>query len=705
MADIKLTIDGRETTSAPGTTVLEAARSLGIRIPTLCHVEGLPPSSSCFLCSVQIEGARTLSPSCAMPVSDGMVVTTDSEDIRASRKMALELLLSDHAGDCIAPCRAACPAGLDVDGFMNEIARGQIDRSMETIYEWLSLPGALGRICPRLCEESCIRCGYDEHGLAIAALHRYATDRNEQLMEPFVPPSGASTGKRVAIVGAGPAGLTAAFYLRQFGHAYTLFDAHAEPGGMLRYGIPGYRLPRAALDAEIQVIEHLGAEFQMNTRWGRDFHLPDLQRDFDAVFIGIGAQIPQGLRCEGEGFALPGIEFLRRVACGRDVDPGRRVVVIGGGSTAMDAARTALRLGADVQVLYRRSRKEMPCLLEEVEGAEEEGVAFEYLAAPVQLAQDGDSYRLVCQRMALGEPDSSGRRQPVPIPDSEFSVDCDTVIAATGQSVALQLAEKEGLEVTEWGIQADDWTLATNVDGVFAGGDAVLGADLAVRAVAAGRIAATSIDQHLTGKKVIGPLDHMSIAMKPVDDLERAELFREIEKSKRVQTTPLEMASRLTEFDEIDPGLEDEQAREESVRCMTCGCRKAGGCRLREHATEYGVEPYRFLGERRRFVQDTSHQDVVYEPGKCIMCNACVRIASEAGEALGLSAIGRGFDVTVSTPFNEPLSAALQKVAHRCAEACPTAALALRTSRSCDLASSGSERTKLYTISQATLGD
>jgi formate dehydrogenase major subunit len=495
----------------------------------------------------------------------------------------------------------------------------------------------------------------------------------------------------VAVVGAGPAGLTAAFYLQQKGHACTLFDAHSHAGGMLRYGIPEYRLPREALDAEIRVVEDLGATFRMGERWGRDFSLANLRRDHDAVFLGIGAQLSSSLRCEGEDLALSGIDFLHRVAEGDVPNLGRRVIVVGGGNTAMDAARTARRLGSEVRVVYRRTRAEMPCLMEEVEGAEAEGVELEFLAAPVRIepspeAGTGGALKVACQRMELGEPDESGRRRPVPVPGSEYEVYCDTVIAAVGQAVDREVAEAEGLELTGWGLAVDEKTLATNLPGVFAGGDAVLGADLAVRAVAAGRMAATSIHQHLSGETVTGPEEMMAIALRPVDDEEQAAIFRQIEQAERVPTPTLELELRMTTFDEVDRGLEDEQARREALRCLSCGCAKAGGCGLRRWATLYLADPYRFLGQRRRFQRDDSHPEVVYEPGKCIMCDACVRIAREAGEELGVSITGRGFDVSVAVPFGAPLSDGLRHAARRCAEACPTGAIALREGRACDLA-------------------
>ncbi|MEK7405758.1 MAG: FAD-dependent oxidoreductase [Acidobacteriota bacterium] len=687
---ISLTIDGRRVSVAPETTVLEAARLLDIRVPTLCHVPGIEPASSCFVCAVQVKGQRGLSPSCALPAAEGMEVATNSGAVRGARRVALELLLSDHAGECVAPCSARCPAGLDIPGFVREIAAGDVSRSMRIITERLALPGALGRICPRLCEQGCRRTEYDD-GLAIGPLHRYSADLDREAAGPYVPPRAPVTGKSVAIVGAGPAGLAAAYFLLQKGHACTLFDAEPEPGGMLRYGIPAFRLPKDALDAEIDAIRNLGAEFRMNSRWGRDFSLAGLRGGYDAVFLAIGAQRAQGLRCEGEELALSGVEFLRLVAAGNPPALGEHVLVVGGGNTAIDCARSAVRLGPrSVKVLYRRTRREMPCLMQEVEEAEAEGVVCEFLVAPARLERGGDHQLLLtCQHTALGAPDASGRRWPVPVEGFEQVIACSTVIAAIGQAVDRSVAEQEGLQVTGWGIAADERTLATNLPGVFAGGDSVLGADLAVRAVAAGRNAAASIDQFLRGETVVGEARSAAVVFRPVDDAERALIFRGIEMAARVPMPELDMERRLAGFDEVATGLSGTDAGREARRCLTCGCRKSDCCRVRMLATEYGADAGRFAGARRRFSQDTSHPEIVYEPGKCILCDACVRIAAAAGEALGLTAIGRGFDVTVAAPFGRPMSEALLKAALRCAEACPSGALALRSARSCDLGTCG----------------
>jgi formate dehydrogenase major subunit len=272
----------------------------------------------------------------------------------------------------------------------------------------------------------------------------------------------------------------------------------------------------------------------------------------------------------------------------------------------------------------------------------------------------------------------------VPVEGSEFALRCSTAIAAIGQSVERALAERDGLGVTAWGIAAEAGTLATNLPGVFAAGDAVLGADLAVRAVAAGRIAAASIHQYLTGQTVTGEPAIAGIAMQPVDDAERAAIFRAIESAARVRAPEIPMERRLASFDEVEHALPHSDAVREARRCLSCGCRKADCCLVRSLATEYDVDVYRFAGQRRRFSQDLSHPEIIYEPGKCISCDACVRIAAAAGEELGLAMIGRGFDVAVAVPFGRPLSEGLRHAAQQCAAACPTGALALRTARSCD---------------------
>jgi formate dehydrogenase major subunit len=676
---VRLVIDGREVQVEEGQTILEAARRLAIRIPTLCHVEGFEPAASCFLCAVQIEGKATLSPSCAIPAAEGMVVYTDTEEVRSSRKTALELLLSDHVGDCIGPCRTGCPARFDIPGFLTEVTAGNFRRSAEIASDYLTLPAALGRICPRLCEERCHRCETGE-SLSVGSLHRFAADRDMASENRYVPHKDRASGKRVAIVGAGPAGLTAAYHLLRRGHGAVIFDAHAEPGGMLRWGIPAFRLPRNVLDEEIDVIRILGGEFRMGRRLGRDFLLEDLRRDFDAVLLAIGAQGSRGLDCPGEELATPAIDLLAQVAGGEMPDIGNDVLILGGGNTAMDACRTAVRLGAEnVRVLYRRTRREMPCLMAEVEAAEAEGVRVETLVAPVRLQRTASRRLLLtCRQMVLGEPDESGRARPVPVPGSEFDLEASCVIAAIGQTVEAAGLGAEGLRLSRRGIAANPGTLTTSMDGIFATGDAVTGADLAVRAVAGGRLAAVSIDQYLGGRPVHGDPEMVSVLMGMLDERELAEFFRGIEEGPRAPMPELKAGERVRGFDEVELGFTAEVAQREAGRCMQCGCWKATNCLLRQVATEYGADPLRFAGARRKFHRDTQHPEVVYEPGKCILCGACVTAAAEAGDGLGIAIVGRGFEAVVAVPLRGTLIDALPSAARKVAQVCPTGAFALK---------------------------
>jgi formate dehydrogenase major subunit len=611
-----------------------------------------------------------------------MVVETDSDEVRDSRRTALELLLSDHVGDCVGPCTTACPARFDIPGFLGKVVGGEVAEAASIASDFLTLPAALGRVCPRLCEQRCHRCDADD-AVSIGALHRFAADSDQATPSRYVPRRAPATGKHVSIVGAGPAGLTAAYHLLRGGHDVTVIDAHEEPGGMLRYGIPAFRLPPDVLAREISVISTLGGRFRMGTRLGRDVTLDQLRRESHAVFLGVGAQASRGLDCPGEELARPAVDVLAEVASGGRPALGRRVVVVGGGNTAMDVARTAIRLGAEVTVLYRRTRREMPCLMAEVEAAEAEGVALETLVAPVGLERCDEGLRLTCQRMRLGTPDLQNRPRPVPIPGSEFAIEASTVVSAVGQVVEASALESSGLRLTPRGISVDPVTLATSLDGVFAGGDGVTGADLAVRAVAAGKLAAASITQYLEGRPVVGHPEMIAVVMGKLEDRELAEFYRGIEQGTRVVPSHLPVPERVCGFDEVEPVLAPDVAREEARRCMGCGCYKATTCDLRRYATEYGADPTRYTGSRRRFSRDDSHPDVVYEPGKCILCGACVAVAVRAGQGLGLAIVGRGFDATVSVPLQGTLVEALPDVAREVAAVCPTGAFALKGEGGC----------------------
>ena len=659
---ICLTIDGREVEVDEGASILDAARKLGIDLPTLCHQDGLEPVGSCFLCVVEVEGLNRLVPSCTARAEDGMAVTTDSPEIRAARKMALELLLSDHTGDCEAPCTLACPAGLDIPGFIRHIAAGRRRQAIALIKESIPLAGALGRICPRFCERVCRR-GELDAPIAVCALKRFAADADLATHDCYVPPQAEPTGKRVAVVGAGPAGLSAAAFLLAKGHACTVLDERLEPGGMFRYAIPEFRLPADALDGDIDVIRRSGAVLRRNVRVGRDVSLEELREEFDAVFLAIGAQLEPKLECEGGELAASALEFLSGVAEGRRPDVAGGCVVIGGGNEAVDAARTAVRLGAQpVTVLWEKDRRAMPAFGESLAAAEAEGVELELLARPSRIEKtEGGGLAISCQRGG-----------------GSFRLEVSYAVHAPARRVDASLVESVGLAVSNKGIQADRHTLATGVDGVFAGGECVSGPRAGVRAVAAGRRAAVSIHQYLSGLEVAPEPKPINVRLGKLTPGQIGILKREFGERDRVDMPLVEMARRRVSFTEVERGLPEGMAIGEARRCLQCDCIARDTCKLRRYATEYGADVGRFKGEKRPFARDLSHPEIVYEPGKCILCGLCVRLAAQAGEKLGMSFWRRGFITQARVPFEEPLADGLAEIGARCAAACPTGALALK---------------------------
>lgn len=678
---VTLKINDTEVCVNAGSTILDAAKSIGVDIPTLCHREGLPHFGSCFICVVEVVGRRNLVPSCSTVVTEGIQVRTDTELVRDTRKLCLELLLSDHIGDCIAPCTVKCPASCQIQAFMNCLSRNDNKGAIEIIKESLPIPGALGRICPRPCESQCRRVRVDEP-LAIGWLHRFAADCDASGGKIYTPPTKEDSGKKVAIIGAGPAGMSCAYFLRQAGHAVTVYEAENEPGGMLRWGIPAYRLPRDELALELEAIIGMGVEMRYGQRLGTEFSLDLLQAQYDAVFIAIGASLSAQLGIAGESIngVFGGIEFLKRVAQGENIAVGERVVVIGGGNTAIDALRSARRLGAkNVTLLYRRGRAEMPALAIEVDEAEKEGSRFEFLAAPVEIHTCNNQLLLKCQRMELGPAGPDGRRRPLPVSGGEFELAADTVIAAVGQKINSEELKHAGLEaiIANNRIVSDPNTMETELKGVFAGGDAAFSEDkrIAVWAVAAGCQAANSIDRFLNhdSMKANG---EFRIAMGESPAEVSPARFAGIEQLQRATMPELELEDRVTSFREVELGFTPTDAKGEAERCLNCGCSAAINCYIRKLALRYNAQPQRWRGASRDYTIDTTVPGLIYESGKCINCSICVRMAHDRKDCQLFGFVNRGFDSRIKSYPGFVNEAA--RLADKCAEACPTGALTLQ---------------------------
>jgi heterodisulfide reductase subunit A len=473
-----------------------------------------------------------------------------------------------------APCTTTCPAGTNVQGYVQLIGQGRYEEAVRLIMERLPLPGVLGRVCPHPCEAACRRSEVDSP-VSIRELKRFAADRVD--FSRLSVPDVTDRSERVAVIGGGPAGLTAAYYLRLKGYQMTLFEGTEVLGGMLRLGIPDYRLPRAVLEQEIEFLLRTGIETRLGVWLGRDITFEGLKEDgYAAVFAATGTHAPVRLGIEGEDAdegVMDATRFLREVNLGRHVEPGKSVAVIGGGNVAVDAARSARRLGAEsVTLVYRRSRQEMPAYAEEILDAEAEGIRIAYLTAPVRIrTENGRAAALACIRTELGRPDQSGRRRPVPVEGSEFEIACDLVIPAIGQSTGLfeQLSESS-LSLSRRGtIHVDSNTLQTSIPYVFAAGDAVTGPASVIEAVAQAHRAVAAIDRYISGLDMAEYAESLQATEAPGEDW--MPVPDDIPPSKRSEASHMAVSERIEDFVEVNSGLDEASARMEAGRCLNCG--------------------------------------------------------------------------------------------------------------------------------------
>ncbi|TRZ48081.1 MAG: 4Fe-4S dicluster domain-containing protein [Dehalococcoidia bacterium] len=466
----------------------------------------------------------------------------------------------------LLPCKDACPAGIDIPRYIRLIAEGKFQDSIEVVRQRVTFPYVLGCVCHHPCEEVCRRTELNEP-MSIRELKRFVAERDSGRWRSKLRIA-SETGKKVAVVGSGPAGLTAAWFLRKSGHSVTVFEALPAPGGMMKAGIPEYRLPTDILNREIKDIENIGVKIKLNTEIKALEKL--FSHGFSAVFLALGAHkgIKMGIPGENGRQVLDGISMLKSIKFGKKVDIAGEVAVVGGGNVAVDAARSALRTGAKkVTILYRRTQKEMPAYIEEVEEALKEGVKISFLTTPIRVLSENNKLKVECIRMKLGEPDSSGRRRPIPIEGSEFIIKLDRLIVAIGQRSAVP--KKFALALDGKGrIKADEETLACSMKGVFAGGDVVSGAASVIEAIEAGRKASISIDKYLGGT---GQIDQKFIPEEEDNPcLGRDEEFAY---KKRAKAKFIPLSKKLHGFSQVEYSFDEKTAQEEAKRCLNCQLR------------------------------------------------------------------------------------------------------------------------------------
>lgn len=637
MSTVTLNINGDQIVAEKNLTILEVAKRSGIVIPTLCYVKGKPAEHPCDVCVVEVEGEDGLLRSCVTVATDGMVIQTESEDVIKHRQERLALISETHFGDCKAPCNLTCPGQINVQGYIAHVAKGEYEEALRVVMDRNPVPFSVGRVCPRFCETRCRRILIDEP-VSINHLKRFVADWCMKNEIDLQIPKDAPTGKRIAVIGGGPAGLAAAWFLTKKGHEVTIFEAAPKLGGNLRYGFPDYKIPKEIVDYEVNAILRMGINVRLSQRWGTDFTLQDLKdTGYDATFIGIGAtvDVPFDVPCTDKQNVYTAAKYLRQINEGRDLELGRKAAVIGGNNIAMEVARSLLRQGVEqVTVIYPRARLEMPANQRNVKEAENEGVQFLLMASPSGLCAVPESnhrLKLDLIRMKLGEPDKKGKRDILPIPDSKNTLSVDTVVSSLGQmAVAGNMVggELEALlKIKPNGMFfVNTRSAETSVQGVFAGGDASTGSKSVIQAVVSARRAANNMHAYVMGCEKDPADNRFNFTRgKGFDDVSLANFDGiGINLREKMPTRPPEVCTQ--DYDEVKLGFTEKMARREAERCLKCGCTAFERCDLKRLDIDNKININKTgMGKVPVYPLNESHSAITIDPNKCIFCGRCER--------------------------------------------------------------------------------